>query len=233
MKGYSVKSIDSYECKDWLLNKHYAKRLCNIIYSFGLFKKNELVGICTLGMPPTPFLSKIFVKGTYLELNRLVTNDKLDKNALSFFVGYVLKNIGNYCIVSYADPNAGHHGYIYQATNWIYTGKGRVNQNDKRGVNKFFYHGKEYHERHIPETMVSLKFIVDKEKTKNSNWLSNGGQIISQKRKHRYFYVCGSKKFKKKNKKIIQKHFDIYQYPKGKNQRYDASYKPTTQAKLF
>ena len=25
-------------------------------------------------------------------------------------------------IVSYADTSLGHHGYIYQATNWIYTG---------------------------------------------------------------------------------------------------------------
>lgn len=25
-------------------------------------------------------------------------------------------------LVSYADSAQGHHGYIYQATNWIYTG---------------------------------------------------------------------------------------------------------------
>ena len=40
-------------------------------------------------------MSKLFDKGKYLELNRLITDDGLDKNALSFFVGKVLKEIGN------------------------------------------------------------------------------------------------------------------------------------------
>jgi hypothetical protein len=34
---YSVKSIDNFACKDWLLNKHYAKRIPSISYAFGLF----------------------------------------------------------------------------------------------------------------------------------------------------------------------------------------------------
>ena len=221
---YKVISITANDIEEWLLYKHYAKRKCNVMFAFALIEGVEIVGVCTLGMPPTPFLSKLFDKGTYLELNRLITNDGLDKNALSFFVGSVLNQIGNYAVVSYSDPNNGHNGYVYQATNWIYTGAGRVNQKDKRGVNKFFYEGKEYHERHIPETMVRLGFSLNDKKTKNENWLENGGEIIPQKRKHRYFYVCGNKKFKKRNIQIIKSHFDIYPYPKEANTNYDASY---------
>ncbi len=224
MNKYNVQRVDYKDVEEWILNKHYAKRRCNVMFAFALFKGLEVVGVCTLGMPPTPFLSKLFEKGTYLELNRLVTNELMEKNALSFFVGKILRDIGNYCVVSYADPNNGHNGYIYQATNWIYTGAGRVNQKDKRGVNKFFYNGKEFHERHIPETMSKLGFYIDKKKTKNENWTSNGGEIIPQKRKHRYFYVCGDKSFKRKNIKIIKNHFNVYDYPKGDNTNYDASY---------
>jgi len=223
-KKYKVVEVTLNDIEEWLLYKHYAKRKCNVMFVYALVDENEIVGVCTLGMPPTPFFSKLFDKGSYLELNRLITNDGLPKNALSFFVANVLNSIGNYVVVSYSDPNNGHNGYIYQATNWIYTGAGRVNQKDKRGVNKFFYNGKEYHERHIPETMARLGFNIDNDKTKNENWINNGGEIVPQKRKHRYFYVCGNKRFVKNNKKIIESHFDIYPYPKEENTNYDASY---------
>jgi len=60
----------------------------------------------------------------FLELNRLVIDEGSKKNVLSFFVSQTLKKLP--CpnvVVSYADTSQNHHGYIYQATNWIYTGK--------------------------------------------------------------------------------------------------------------
>ncbi len=221
---YDVTRIEAKKTKEWLLNKHYAKRSCNVMKSFGLIDNFEIKGVCTFGMPPTPFMDKLFGKSNYMELNRLITNDNLERNALSFFVASCLKKLGNKVIVSYADPNNGHNGYVYQATNFIYTGKGRVNQKDKRGVNRFFYKDKEYHERHISEIMNRLKFDIDVSKTKNQNWKDNGGDIKVQKRKHRYFFVNGSRGFKKRNINIIKNNFDIYSYPKNKNIKYDASY---------
>ena len=81
---YTIKSIDSYLCKDWLLNKHYAKRLCSISYSFGLFTDNVLVGVLTIGKPASPQLCNGICgvensKYVY-ELNRLCINDNLEKN---------------------------------------------------------------------------------------------------------------------------------------------------------
>ena len=32
---------------EWLLKRHYAKRLPNIIYAFGLYKDGFLYGVCT------------------------------------------------------------------------------------------------------------------------------------------------------------------------------------------
>lgn len=221
---YRVIEIASKKTDEWLLHKHYAKRKCNIMRAFALLHDIEIVGICTFGMPPTPFFSKLFIKGTYIELNRLITNDGLEKNALSFFVSQCLKMLGNKVVVSYSDVNQKHNGYIYQATNWFYTGMGRVNQKDKRGVDKFYFKGKEYHERHIPENMIALNFDIDKNLTKNQNWIKNGGQIVKQERKHRYFFVVGDKKFKKENIAIIKKHFIIYEYPKGQNEKYDTAY---------
>jgi len=145
---YIIKSIDSYLCKDWLLNKHYAKRLCSISYSFGLYVDNILNGVITFGMPPSSTLSQsicgdIF-KNNVLELNRLVLNDNLDKNTLSYFVSNSIKKLpNNKIIVSFADANMNHNGYIYQATNFIYTG---LSSNTTKLIDKF---GEEFHFRNI------------------------------------------------------------------------------------
>ncbi len=76
---FTVKSIDNFECKDWLLNKHYAKRLCSISFAFGLFdEENILQGICTFGSPASRSLC-VGVCGLenankVYELNRFIIN---------------------------------------------------------------------------------------------------------------------------------------------------------------
>ena len=56
------------------------------------------------------------------ELNRLCTNDNLKKNANSFFFSNCIKLLPKpIIIVSYADQIIGHSGYIYQASNFLYT----------------------------------------------------------------------------------------------------------------
>jgi hypothetical protein len=154
---YKVDKIQNYECKDWLLNKHYAKRMCSISYAFGLFDNdNILVGVITFGMPPSSTLSASICGKDYkdyvLELNRLVVNEGLPKNTLSFFVSNAIKMLpSNKIIVSFADANMNHNGYIYQATNFIYTG---TSSNTSKLIDKF---GQEFHFRNIGHYQKKLK----------------------------------------------------------------------------
>ena len=74
---YRVQSIEHSECKEWCLDKHYAKRMPPISYSFGLFDKNNvLIGICTYGRPMAhPLIKNAFgglFQDCFYELNRLV-----------------------------------------------------------------------------------------------------------------------------------------------------------------
>ena len=207
---YSVKSIDSYLCKDWLLNKYYAKRIPSISYSFGLFDKN-LIGVLTIGKPASPSLcdgvcGKDNSKYVF-ELNRLCVNDNLEKNVLSFFVSSCLKMLPKLIIVSYADTAQNHHGYIYQATNWFYTGLSSKAKDKKLiGSNK--------HGRH------------------NNAYEQDGDyEFVERSRKHRYIYFTGNKR---ENKKLLNElNYKIQPYPKGENKRYEASYKPIIQTQLF
>ena len=147
-KTYKVKSIKKELCKEWLLYKHYAKRIPSIIYSFGLFKEKILVGIITFGMPPSSTLAQSIAGKEYsklvIELNRLVVNDGLDANALSYFVSHSINQLPkSKIIVSFSDNNMNHTGYIYQATNFLYTGK---TTNDSMYIDK---DGKEFHFRNL------------------------------------------------------------------------------------
>ena len=91
---YKVESIKSKENYDWLLHKHYMKRLTSISYAFGLFKNKQLVGVCTYGGAlPIGILVGVCgkkYKNIVCELNRLCV-DNNDKNCLSYFVSKTLK----------------------------------------------------------------------------------------------------------------------------------------------
>jgi hypothetical protein len=204
-----VKSIKNYECKEWLLNKHYAKRMCSISYAFGLYIDNILNGVCTFGKPASNSLcvgvcGKNNSRYVY-ELNRLITNDNLIKNSLSFFVSQCLKTLPPLIIVSYADTLYNHNGYIYQATNWIYTGKTKERTDIGTTNNS--------HSRHYNKN-IDYK--------KNRKFRSS---------KHRYIYFTGSKRQNKIWLKNLN--YNIEKYPKGNNKNYDASYKPKVQTRLF
>ena len=48
MKVLPIKRQDAVP---WLLEKHYARRMCSISFAFGLFENNELAGVVTFGVP--------------------------------------------------------------------------------------------------------------------------------------------------------------------------------------
>jgi hypothetical protein len=208
---FHILSIDSCQTYDWLLHKHYAKRIPSISFAFGLYDENNIMqGVITYGKPASPSLCDgvcgVENRNYVYELNRLCVNDGLPKNTLSFFVSQSLNMLPKpMVVISYADSGQGHHGYIYQATNWIYTGatKERTDIGSEDGT----------HSRHYDKSV---------DYTKNRKFRSS---------KHRYINFTGTKKQKKYWRGCLK--YEICDYPKGKNGRYDASYKPSVQARLF
>lgn len=217
-----VEPIPKEHTYDWLLNKHYAHRIPPIMEAFGLYDKDKtLQGVCTFAMPTRMFNNGDAVFGGNLnvdtkELNRLVVNENLGKNVLSFFVSKCIMLMPKpLCLVSYADSNNGHHGYIYQATNWIFTGKTEPRS-------KFTdINGNDVHERTIWSRYG------------NESKAIASGQIKKTKQygKYRYFKFLGNKKQVKEMIENLQ--YQILPYPKGKNRRYNADYQPSTMNRLF
>lgn len=223
---YQVKSVTTDQCKEWLLKKHYLKRMTSFTYSFGLYEGNILVGVMTFGNAIPLTMKKSLFGEKYMdfvyELNRLCTNDNLDKNANSFFIGEVFKQLPKpIIIVSYADKSVGHNGYIYQATNFIFTGESHTQLDWK-------LKGKEHiHSRTLMDEFAFEENRIQKLKEKY------GDQLYQVKRepKYRYVFVLADKRLKKEI--MSNKLFEAKPYPKGENKRYDASYTPSIQFDLF
>jgi hypothetical protein len=220
--NYTIKSIDYQDCKEWFLKKHYAHRIPPIEFCFGLYDNDILIGVCSYGTPVSSVLREIIPSFKLYELNRLVINENMPKNTLSFFVSKTLNMMPNpSVIVSYADTSQNHNGYIYQATNWIYTGLSA----------KFM----DYMVKGLEHLHGASIFDLSRGQENRVEWLKQkfGDDLYMKERprKHRYFYFIGSKKEKKQMMNELP--YEIEPYPKGENKRYDASYIPTIQTKLF
>tara|TARA_R100000654_G_scaffold2217_8_gene8101 strand:- start:33 stop:713 length:681 start_codon:yes stop_codon:yes gene_type:complete len=221
------------ECKEWFLKKHYAKRLPNTSYAFGIYKNknNLLIGVCSYGKPMSSTLINGsfngFYKDNFMELNRLVITDNTEKNVLSYFVSQTLKKLqAPSVVVSYADTSQNHHGYIYQATNWIYTGlSSRFKDYAVKGLEHLHHSSIEDSVGRYDKNTKINKHELLKQKY--------GDRLYRQERsrKHRYFYILGNKKQRKEMIKNLT--YKVKPYPKGNNKKYDASYKPSTQGVLF
>ncbi len=230
-ENYKVQSIKKELCKEWLLYKHYAKRIPSISYAFGLYDliNGTMVGCCTYGLPASKYA--LFIcgeenKNYVIELNRLIKNDGLPRNTQSWFVAQTFNLLPKpLVILSFSDCNKGHNGYTYQALNFIYTGKGGRKH-------EYSFKNKQYHSRHINKKWVEKRGGVwDENLTRNENFTKFGGKVITQKLKNRYIYFIGNKKQKKYFRKKLK--FNELPYPKIQNTNYKTNYKTTTQTELF
>jgi hypothetical protein len=205
-QGFEICQIASKDAYDLLLNVHYAGRIPSISYAYGLFEGGNLVGVVTYGKPPAapqrsgvcgPELSQYV-----LELNRLcLRNNK--RNEASQLVSASLKMLPKPSIViSYADPQQGHAGYIYQATNFIYCGltakrsewkiKGMEHLHSQTIADKYRHHDK-------PSVAIRAEH-------------GDNFYLKDRPRKHRYVYFTGSKVQRKNLKRELR--YKVESYPK-------------------
>ena len=195
-----VEPIDRDTARLFVERIHYSRLLpSNVVYTYGLYDDRILVGVVSYGIPASPSLC-IGLAGEanrerVLELNRLAIEPTYTgKNGASFLVSHSLKMLPNYTfVVSYADTGWTHVGYVYQASNFLYTG-------------------------------MSAKRTDTYSNGKHSRCYQKGsGETRHQTRnpKHRYVYLVGNKRDRKKM--LSELKYPILPYPKGDEKRYDTN----------
>lgn len=129
LKLFEIKLVNQQAALYAVTNWHYSKCLpTGKLVKYGVFEDSKFIGVIIFSRGASPFL------GTFLNLDQTeiceLTRIALDKHVtpVSQMVAETLKllkqsNPGLRCVVSFADPKEGHKGGVYQAGNWIYTGK--------------------------------------------------------------------------------------------------------------
>ena len=204
--GIEVCPIKSWQTNHFIINVHYAGRLPSISYAFGLFSDGELMGVCTFGTPASSSLRSGICGPSYtdsvLELNRLCLSEN-KKNWASILVSRSLKMLpSGSVVVSYADTEQGHIGYVYQATNFIYCGLS-AKRTDWRVKGKEHLHG---------QTIADEFRGVENRGKAIRDKYGDDFYVEDRSRKHRYVYLVGSKTWKRRAKKAIR--YKIAEYPK-------------------
>tara|TARA_R100001530_G_scaffold24304_1_gene19742 strand:- start:170 stop:724 length:555 start_codon:yes stop_codon:yes gene_type:complete len=124
VKDFIVARITYSECKEFCQHWHYSKTCPPGKYYFGLYNTTNLIGVMCYGTPAMRHQKDCYKVD--LELRRLCCIDNTPKNTESFFIGKtlkILKNIGIKRVLSLADPNYGHQGTIYKASNFKLLGE--------------------------------------------------------------------------------------------------------------
>lgn len=204
---YRIEPIDPRETYPFLLEIHYAKRIPSISHSFGLIREGDLRGVITYGLPPSPTLCRGIAGPDWtpkvIELNRLCLLNN-DKNEASRLVGGSLKLLPKPTIVvSFADTAQDHLGVIYQATNFLYTGRSA-----KR--TEWVIEGMEdLHSKSISD-------LVQGSDGRRIDALREmfGDRLTHRDRssKHRYIYLVGSKSDRRAMRRDLR--YPILPYPK-------------------
>ena len=210
-----VQPITVSDAKPWILNRHYAKRLCPISYAYGIYENTNLKGVVTYGTPLSNTLRAGVCGNEWshcvLELNRLCCENI--KNIASMFVGRSLKMLPKPSIVvSYADTGQGHVGYVYQATNFIYTGlSSKFNDPMVKGMEHKHHTTIGDEGRGHPSRVAFLK----------EKYGAENVYYKERNRKHRYVYFNGSHKDKLDLKNSLK--YKVKPYPKGVSKKYEVS----------
>ena len=179
--------------------------------------EQKLAGVAIYGYPvgrsAPKSISPELKEQEVLELTRLFIFDDYGKNTESVVLSKTFNWLKQYAkdikvLVSYSDPEQGHLGIIYQATNWIYQGN-RFRLMPNFGV-KLTEDGKWIHSRTVFAKYGSHNLEHLKKKIGHTFWRAE------EPEKHRYLYFLGSSRENKKMRAQL-KH-DCKAYPKNKEE---------------
>jgi hypothetical protein len=126
VKDYYVEETSHKEAKPFVEKWHYSKSLPGCKHYYALKRNGDVIGIAAYGTPSMRFQKKCY--GCDIELRRLCLIDDTPKNAESRFISLTIKKLrklGYNAILSLADPEHGHYGIIYKASNFEFLGDER------------------------------------------------------------------------------------------------------------
>jgi hypothetical protein len=159
-----------YACVNW----HYSGCLpVGKLVKVGAWENGKFIGVVLFGRGANKSLGEPYGcdQTESCELVRIALTSHITpvSKIMSFALKWLKKtNEKIKLVVSFADTEVGHHGGIYQATNWIYDGL-------TNSADEYLYKGKRWHGRAFRKSHGS-----------HLNYMNKGLQIVRGAQKHRY-----------------------------------------------
>jgi hypothetical protein len=153
-----------YACENW----HYSKCIPKSkLAKFGVWEDEKFVGSIIYGVGATSTLVKQYGLEPYqgCELVRVALREHLSpvSKMLAITIRMLKKTFPNLrLLVSFADPEQGHHGGIYQATGWVFNGNSQASD-------EYIYKGKRWQGRSFRNNYKGMEKHPDVKIVKGSS----------------------------------------------------------------
>lgn len=191
------------DVRDFASRYHYARNAHTDGWRYGLWHGVTLYGVIVYNLPTRSVCECVFGPNHanhVLHMPRLVLSPDAKPNSESHLIGRSLRLLhvdlpDVWAVVTYADTTVGHIGYVYQATNALYTGTvaPRPYYLDAEGRRRAVYRdGKTL----TPSAAAELGYTRHLSKVK-----------------HRYLYILGGRTQRRQRRGLLR--LPVLPYPKA------------------
>lgn len=217
LSDLKMKIINQETANDFISTYHYSHLSPGSAIAFGHYYKGQLVNAILYASPVGRMMAQQVIEDgdstNVWELVRMVSFEPKPKNLESYCISKTIKYIrDNYknikVIVSYADNSVGHHGYVYQASNFYYYGQ-------SRNTKEWYLDKVRVHER-----TLNAMFGTSSEEELRKILKNRLDVKINTKTKSRYLFIVAQNK-KEKQELLKKIKVQFLPYPKGDNVYYD------------
>lgn len=198
-----VAPVTSADVREFCHRYHYTGVGNNLNWRWGLWHGPMLLGVVSYNMPTRSVCASVFGPDHLHQvwhMGRLALAELAPRNSESRLIGGSLRAITReypevWAVLTYAATDAGHIGYVYQATNALYTGTGGdpVYYTDQAGNRRGTHldgHG------------------VTADRAAALGWVRHQGGV-----KHRYVYVLGNRSERRARLEALR--LPVLPYPKS------------------
>ena len=203
VRDYLCSKVSTKDVEEFCRRYHYTGTGGNMSWRYGLWEGATLLGVVAYNLPTRETTESVFGPEHFdkvWHVGRLAMAEDAPRNSESRLISLSLKMIqaehsDTWGILTYAATDVGHVGYVYQATNALYTGTG--------GDSHYFVDGAGKRR----STYLTGKG-VSKGRAADLGWTHHEGGP-----KHRYLYILGSKTQRRQRRALLR--LPTLPYPKA------------------
>jgi len=202
VRDYLCSKVSTKDVEEFCRRYHYTGTGGNMSWRYGLWEGATLLGVVAYNLPTRETCEMVFGPDHFdkvWHMGRLAMAEDAPRNSESRLISLSLKMIQAerpdvWGVLTFAATDAGHIGYVYQATNALYTGTGghAVIYVDQKGRRRPDYDGA----------------YISRDMARERGWsVAEGGP------KHRYLYILGSKTQRRQRRALLR--LPTLPYPKA------------------